>query len=234
MLDPLGGGVDAAVHHRRGRPQAGLVHVAHHREPLVGGGLGVAVQLAADAVDENLGAPAGDAVEPGRHQPAHHRRHRLLRQPRQVQDLGGREGVEPEVGVPGLDRREQVLVPLEGEIGVVPALQQELIAPDRARLVDLAEQLVEAQHVALGGPHRTIERTEVAPRHAHVRVVHVPVDDVRHHPGGMPASPNAVGEAPEQRRRRPGVELQRLAAVDAAAVAHPFGDGRDAHSAGHS
>ena len=56
-------GLDRPVHHRRRRSQARAVRVAHDVEPLVGGRLAVAVQQLAHAVDEDLGAAAGDAVE---------------------------------------------------------------------------------------------------------------------------------------------------------------------------
>ena len=69
VLEPLFGGFHRPVHHRRRRPQAHLVRVAHHAEPFVGRRLVVAVQQLAHAIDENLGATAGDAVESGRDQP---------------------------------------------------------------------------------------------------------------------------------------------------------------------
>ena len=40
---------------------------------------------------------------------------------------------------------EQVLVPRERQVGVVPALQQQLVAAEVDRLVDLGEDLLEAR-----------------------------------------------------------------------------------------
>ena len=56
-----------------------------------------------------------------------------------------------ELRVAGFHRAEQILVPLQGHVGIVPALQQQLIPAERDRLVDLAEDLVEAEHVAVVG-----------------------------------------------------------------------------------
>ena len=52
------------------------VRMTHHVEPLVGRRLAVAVQQPAHAIDENLGAAAGNAVEPGGDQPIDDLRHR--------------------------------------------------------------------------------------------------------------------------------------------------------------
>ena len=150
VLDALLVGLHRPVHHRRRRAQAGAMRVAHDVEPLVGGRLAVAVQQLAHAIDENLGAAAGNAVEPGRDQPVDHRRHRQLRQPREVNHLRRRQRVQ-------LERRdsaaligaEQILVPRQRQIGIVAALQQQLHAADGDRLVDLPEQLLEAEHVAV-------------------------------------------------------------------------------------
>ena len=96
MLEALFVGLDRPVHHRRRRAQAGAMGVAHDVEPFVGRRLAVAVQQPADAVDEDLGAAAGNAVEAGGDQPLDHRRHRQLRQARQVNDLRRRQRVQLE------------------------------------------------------------------------------------------------------------------------------------------
>ena len=48
------------------------MRVAHHVEPFVGRRLAVAVQQLAHAIDEDLGAAAGNAVEAGGDQPLDH------------------------------------------------------------------------------------------------------------------------------------------------------------------
>ncbi len=93
-----------------------------------------------------------------------------------------------------LDRPEQVLVPSQRQIRVVSPLQQELHAADGDGLVDLSEDFLEAEHVAFGRAHRPVERAEVALRDAHVRVVHVAIDDVGDDGLRVLALPHEVGQ----------------------------------------
>ena len=220
MLEALLVGLDRPVHHRRGRPQAGPMRVAHDVEPLVGRRLAVAVQLPADPVDENLGAAAGNAVEARRDQPIDDRRHRQLREAREVNDFRRRKRVQLEVGIALLDRAEQILVPRQRQVGIVTALEQQLHAADGDRLVDLPKHLVEPEHVPFRRSDRPIERAEVALRDADVRVVDVAVDDVGDDPLGMLAGADAVGQPAEQRRRGVPIQLERLGGVDAPAAAN--------------
>ena len=200
MLDALFVGLHRAVHHRRGRAKAGPVRVPHDVEPLVGGGLAVAVQQRAHAIDENFRAAARHAVEARGNQPIEHLRHRQLRQTRQVDDFGRRQRMQLERRVALLDRAEQILVPRERQVGIVAALQQQLDAADRDGLVDLAEQFVESEDVAFRRSDRTIERAEVALRDADVRVVDVAIDDV---------ADDALGMLPLAHRIRPAVRGAR-------------------------
>src|SRR4029077_15645645 len=99
--------------------------------------------------------------------------HAETRHPRQVNHFWRRERMQPERRVPRLDAAEEVFVPLDREVGIVSALQQQLSAAERDRLVDLPEDLIEAEDVALAGPDGAVERAEVAARDADVRVVDV-------------------------------------------------------------
>ena len=107
-----------------------------------------------------------------------HLGHRQLRHPRDVHHFRRRQRVQLEVREALLHRAEQILVPRERQIGIVPALQQQLDAAERARLFDLPEDLVEAEHVAFAVADLAVERAEVAARHADVGVVDVAIDDV--------------------------------------------------------
>ncbi len=98
--------------------------------------------------------------------------------PRQVDHFRRRQRVQLERRIALLHRAEQILVPLERQVGIVAALQQQLHAAERDRLVDLPEDLLEAEDVAFGRADRPVERAEVAARDADVRVVDVAVDDV--------------------------------------------------------
>ena len=109
-----------------------------------------------------------------------------------------------------LHRAEEILVPLDRQIGVVAALQQELHAADGDRFVDLAEDLVEAEDIPFGVPDGSIERAEVAARDADVRVVDVAVDDVGDDAVGVLAGAHVISCAREPVRRRLAIEEQRL------------------------
>ena len=124
------------------------MRVAHDVEPFVRRRLAVAVQQLAHAIDEDLGAAAGNAVEARGDQPIDHGRHRQARRAREVDHLGRRQRVQLERRIALLHRAEEILVPLDRQVGVVAALQQQLHAADGDRLVDLAEDLVEAEDVA--------------------------------------------------------------------------------------
>ncbi len=191
--------------------------MAHDVEPLVGARLAVAVEQLAHAVDENLGAAAGNAVESGGDQPIDHVAHRQSRHAREVDDLGRRQRVQLELGIALLDRAEEIFVPLQRQVGVVAALQQQLHAADRDGLVDLAEDLVEAEDIAAGIADGPVERAEVAARDADVRVVDVSIDDVGDDACRMLAGANVVGHAGQPIGRRLAIEKQRLVRRDAAA-----------------
>ena len=121
------------------------------------------------------------------------------RQAREMNDLRRRERVQAKGRKALLDGAKEILVPLERQIRIVPTLQQQLNAAERDRLVDLAEDLLEAEHVSFGRPDRPIERAEVAARDADVRVVDVAIDDVGDESVGMLAGADLVGELSEQR-----------------------------------
>ena len=82
---------------------------------------------------------------------------------------------------PLLDRAEQVLVPLDLQIGMQAALHQHAGAAQVERLLNLVEDRFLRQDVAFGVPHRAVERAEAAILGAEVGVVDVAVDDVGDH-----------------------------------------------------
>jgi hypothetical protein len=122
------------------------------------------------------------------------------------------------VGILRLDGPEQFLVPLNRRIGIVAALQEQLVAADGDRLVDLAEDLLEAEDVAFVGADVAVERAEVALRHADVGVVHVAIDDVCDDAVGVFLQADAVGQLAEQCGGRPAIQIERLVTGDALTV----------------
>src|SRR6266508_1288779 len=123
-----------------------------------------------------------------------------------------------ERGVPLLHRAEEILVPLERQIGVVSALQEQLNATDRDGFVDLSEDLVEAKHVAFRVSDGTIKRAEVAARDADVRIVDVAVDDVGDDAIGMAAGAKSVGHPRKQVSRRFSIHKQRVVSRETVAL----------------
>ena len=107
-----------------------------------------------------------------------------------------------------LDVAHQLEIPLERDVGVVSALQQDLHAADRLALVDLGADLLEAEHVAFAVLGPAIERAELAVGDADVGVVDVPVDDVGDHVLRMLPPPLGVGELAQLQQRGPLVELE--------------------------
>ena len=138
-----------------------------------------------------------------------------------MQDLGRRQRVQLEVRVARLHAAEQILVPGDRQVGVVAALQQQLVAAERPGLVDLAEDLLEAEDVAFGMADGAVERAEVAAGDADVGVVDVAVDDVGDDAVGMLAPPDRVGHPSEPQRRGVAVEVQRLVTRQPAAGHDP-------------
>ena len=109
------------------------------------------------------------------------------------------------------------------------SLQEELNAADFDRLVDFPEDLVEAEYISLIGADIAVERAEVALRHAHVRVVDVPVDDVSDCVAGVLAPADVVGQTAQHMRGRVQVQLERLVRTDATTVADFPDDALDIH-----
>ena len=141
---------------------------------------------------------------------------------------GGDSAWSLNIRIARLDRAEQILVPRQRQIGIVPALHQQLDAADRDRLVDLSEQLLEPEDVAVRRADRAIERAEVALRDADVGVVDVAVDDVGDQSVRMLSRADAIGELSEQRGRRVAIQFQRLVRGDA--LARPYFVRRSARS----
>ena len=111
---------------------------------------------------------------------------------------GGDEGVQVD-RVARLDRAEQILVPVDVEVGVVAALHQERRAAERQRLLDLLEDHRPRQDVALAAIARAaVEGAEVAVGDADVGVVDVAVDDERDL-----VRDRRCDRAPRRRRGRP-------------------------------
>ena len=117
-------------------------------------------------------------------------------------DLGRAQRVEMEVRALGLHPPEKVFVPLNSKIGVMPALEENLLAPRRVKPVEFFTDFILRADIALGViPRRAVERAERAIHITHIRVIDVAVDAVGDDPLGMLSGANLV------RRRTKGRQI---------------------------
>jgi hypothetical protein len=192
VLQSVGQGLAQAVHHRDRGLHALAVGLLLDAEPFLGLRLLLRHALA-DLVHQDLAAAARDAVEPRLPQLPHDLRDREAEALAEEDHLAGREPMDVDRVVP-LDVAHQLEIPLERDVRVVSALEQDLHAADGLALVDLGADLLEAEDVPLGVAGPAVERAELAVGDADVGVVDVPVDDVGDHALRVPAPPLRVGE----------------------------------------
>jgi hypothetical protein len=179
MLDAVHRGFAEPDHHAgRGREPA-LLCEPHHLDPAVRRLL-LGADPPANLVREDLGATARQAFEPGRDQAVEHGSGGYPLHVRDVLDLGGREGVDLDRGEGGADPAQQVFVPREVKVRMVPALHQDAAAADRHQLGDLLGEYRPRVDVALGMARRPVEGAELAVGDADVRVIDVAIDQVGH------------------------------------------------------
>ena len=216
VLDPLLERLHVAEHHGGRGLHAQAVGRLHDREPVRRGPLGDPDDLP-HAVGQDLGAAPGDGVQARGHQPAQGLVGRQRRDLLDVLDLGGREAVDPD-RVAALDPAEQLLVVLDPQVRVQPALEQDLVPAQGQRLLDLGRELLLGQQVPLARRQVAVERAEGALGDADVRVVDVAVDDVGDdalrmeplaHGVGEQAQLQQVGLAEERDPLLPGEPLAR-------------------------
>src|SRR6266550_3902902 len=94
------------------------------------------------------------------------------------------------------DAAQHLLVPIDLEIWMQPALHQHSGAAEFDGLFYLVVDIVEVENVALFGLwsfQRPVKGAESAVFGAKVRVINVAVDDVRDHPFGVELAPLRVG-----------------------------------------
>jgi hypothetical protein len=128
--------------------------------------------------------------------------------------------VELENGISGLHSAKEIFVPVQRQVGIVPALQQQLPAPECDRLVDLPEDLLEPEHVPFSRSDRTVEGAEITAGDADIRVVDVAVDDVADDSVRMLARAHGIGKPAKEGGRRVQIEVERLGSIEPAAAPH--------------
>jgi hypothetical protein len=184
VVDAVGVALDVPEHHRCAGVHAQRVGDIHRRQPRLGGAL-AQPDLAADGWREDLAAAAREAVEPRLLQADHDPADLLFQvgagrveEVDELDELGRAERVDVDAREALLDLAEQVEVPVEGQLGVHAALQEDLRAADRAELGDLLEQLLLLERVRIVVRRVAAERAEGALGGAHIGVVDVAVDHI--------------------------------------------------------
>src|SRR6476646_1434646 len=117
-----------------------------------------------------------------------------------------------------LDGRERLLVPLDAELGGVPALQHDLGCAEFDGFSTSANDLVDRMRPALVVSRWAVESAELARSYADVRVVDVAVDDVRRDVVRVPPPAYRIRGLYQPVQQPAGIELQRLIGTDAATV----------------
>ena len=187
-----------------------------HAEPLVGLRLLLGDALP-DLVHQDLATTARDRVEAGLVQLAHDLGHRDPEALREEDHFRRREAVNVD-RMMRLDVAHQLEVPVERDVRVVAALQQDLRAADRLALVDLGADLFKRQHIPFVVLRPPIEGAEGTVGHADVGVVDVAIDDVRHRRVRVEPVAGRIGQGAEFEQRGALVELERLAKLAAVAI----------------
>src|SRR5690242_2591154 len=96
-----------------------------------------------------------------------------------VMYLGRRKAVKLKLRIFCTQRLQQVLVPLDIKIGMKTALHKDARSAERERLVYPLTDLVYRMDICVRLSRPAIKRAERADYVADIRVVDVPVDDVR-------------------------------------------------------
>ena len=139
----------------------------------------------------------------------------------EMDELARAEAVDVDLRELALHVREQVQIPLLGQLGMMAALHQNLRPAQRQRLLDLPVQFVQRDDVGVGILLRAIKGAELAIHIADVGVVDVAINDVGDDLVAAPVVSAGPGElAPPVGQRaqllqRQMIKPQRLGLVDA-------------------
>src|SRR5512140_3048095 len=107
-----------------------------------------------------------------------------------------------------LDVAQEVEIPVERDVRIVPALHEDLDRAHLFRFVDLGADLFVGQRPPFAVFWATIECAEAAVGDADVGVIDVAIDDIRHDALGMLLATNAIGFGAELEERCVRVEIE--------------------------
>ncbi len=156
--------------------------------------------------------------------------HRHLKHLREVVELRRAERVDVDVRVFLADVVEQVEIPVDRQLRVMPALHEDLDAADGGEFVEFLVDLLVGEDVMVGVLLGAVERAELAVHVADVRVIDVAVDDVGDDlvavavvGSGLGLVAAGVGERGEVGGRGVTIDFERLGLGNAFA-GEDFGD----------
>src|SRR5271167_1798650 len=201
-----------AEHHGRRGPHAEHVSGAMHVEPVIGQAF-QARDLVAHFIVENFGAATGNGIESGIAQPPDRIFDAQAADLGDADDLRRREAVQVDLRKALLDAAQQGLIPLDLQIRMQPALQQDSCATQLHGFAYLLINSFEIKDIAFFRQlafERAIEGAEGAVLSAEIGVIDIPVDDVGDHTLGMQLAAHRIGFHAETDQVVGAVHLERF------------------------
>lgn len=186
VLDAILDRLDVTEHHRNAAGEAELMGGVHYAHPLGGVRL-QRCDAVAHAVHEDFPAATWNGAKPGGDKVPEDLLNRLVEELGEGDHFAGAEAMDVEAGEFFADVRQQVEIPLFGQLGVMPTLHEDLVAAQRNGFLDLAVHFSVRNHVGVGVLLGAPEGAELAVNVADVGVVDVAVHDVGDRVGPAPA-----------------------------------------------
>jgi hypothetical protein len=165
----------AAEHHGGSSTQAELVRGAMHIFPIIAGAF-EARDLGADFIIKNFCAAAGDRLQAGVHQSANGVFDAQFADFSDAKNFRRGKTVQMNSGIALLDGAEKIFVVIDLQIGMQAALKQNAVAAELEHLLDLLENFLEAEDVAVFCANGAVESAERAILGAEICVINVAVD----------------------------------------------------------
>src|SRR5438105_9437410 len=145
-----------------------------------------------------------------------------------MDELAGAETVNINLGKLVFDMRKEVKIPLQSQLGMMPALHENLRAALPDCFLNFFVDLLMRDYVGVIVAFHAVKRAKLAIDIADVRVVDVSINDIGDDPVaaslvgrsfGQLTPP--VGQRPQLLQRQP-VKPQRLLPIDALAIPYPL------------
>ena len=205
MLDPVLQRLHMAEHHRRRRTQPQPMRRVHHLQPIVAHGF-ERRDAPPHPVHQYFPAPAGDRSQSRPDEPRDDLLQRHSEDLPEMDEFARTEAVNVDRGELLFYMRQQILVPLQRELGMMAALHQDLRAAPREGFLNLPVHFLQRDDVGAGVALRAVKGAEFAIDIADVGVVDIAVHDV----GDDPVAAAVVGRRAGQLAAAMGQHAQFL------------------------